>query len=131
MGLSIGREPIRKLGKQFAFSREITFPINCTMSVSAIVGEAAAANVYDIVKNCGDNDKYNCVLQLDGYIPGSSSCDAKKSYIILKGAKLDSQSISSSIGANKSVTLELSAQIGINSGLYMAKAGTNVSDLPS
>jgi hypothetical protein len=43
----------------------------------------------------------------------------RQSYVVLKGAKIDSQNITSSIGPNKAVTIELSAQIGRNSGLHM------------
>ena len=114
--MQISREPIRKLGKLFAFAREITFPITCTMSVEALVGDSASKSLFTLLANCGDNTKYTCFLKLSGQL--GSSCDANDSYISLKGAKLDSQNITSSIGPNKSVSLELSAQIGKNSGLH-------------
>ena len=114
--LSLGREPIRKLGSLFAFAREITFPINCTMSVSAIVGDTATQRLFSLVNASGDI-KYNCAAKLTGYKAGSTT--ANVSYIVLKGAKIDSQNVTSSIGPNKAVTIELSAQIGKNSGLHM------------
>ena len=114
--LSLGREPIRKLGSLFAFAREITFPINCTMSVSAIVGDTVGQKLFSLINAAGDI-KYNCAIRLDGYKAGSTT--ANKSYIVLKGAKIDSQNVTSSIGPNKAVTMELSAQIGRNSGLHM------------
>ena len=53
---------------------------------------------------------------------GSSSEEAMK--FTLKGAKLDSQAFSSSIGANKSVDLTFSAQIGaaedLTKGLFIS-----------
>jgi len=114
--LSLGREPIRKLGSLFAFAREITFPINCTMSVSAIVGDTTAQRLFSLINAAGDI-KYNCAVKLTGYKAGSTT--ANVSYIVLKGAKIDSQNVTSSIGPNKAVTMELSAQIGKNSGLHM------------
>ena len=114
--LSLGREPIRKLGSLFAFAREITFPINCTMSVSAIVGDTVGQKLFSLINAAGDI-KYNCAVKLTGYKAGSVT--ANVSYIVLKGAKIDSQNITSSIGPNKAVTMELSAQIGRNSGLHM------------
>ena len=114
--MQISREPIRKLGKLFAFAREITFPITCTMSVEALVGESASKSLYTLLANCGDNTKYTCYLKLIGQL--GSDCAENTAYISLKGAKLDSQNITSSIGPNKSVSLELSAQIGKNSGLH-------------
>lgn len=115
-GLTVGREPIRKLGSLFAFAREITFPINCTMSVSAIVGDTVGQRLFSLINGSGDI-KYTCAVKIVGY-KGSSS-NANTSYIVLKGAKIDSQNITSSIGPNKAVTIELSAQIGKNSGLHM------------
>jgi len=115
-GLTVGREPIRKLGSLFAFAREITFPINCTMSVSAVVGDTVGQKLFSLINGNGDIT-YTCAAKLVGYRSGSST--ANTSLIVLKGAKIDSQNITSSIGPNKTVTLELSAQIGKNSGLHM------------
>jgi len=115
-GLTVGREPIRKLGSLFAFAREITFPINCTMSVSAVVGDTVGQKLFSLINGAGDI-KYNCAVKIDGYKAGSST--ANTAYVVLKGAKIDSQNVTSSIGPNKAITIELSAQIGKNSGLHM------------
>ena len=120
VSMQISREPIRKLGKLFAFAREISFPITCSMSVNALVGDLNSKSLHTLLANCGDNKKYTCYLKLTGQL--GSSCVAKHSYISLKGAKLDSQNITSSIGPNKSVSLELSAQIGKNSGLHFTNS---------
>ena len=117
VAMTIGREPIRKLGKAFAFAREITFPINCTLSVNAIVGTTASNKLYTLMTTNGDSNKYYCELKLVGY----QGATAHTSYIMLKGAKLDSQNFTSSIGPNKTVTMEFSAQIGKNSGLHFKK----------
>ena len=124
VSLTINREPIRKLGNTFAFAREITFPINCTMSVNAVVGDLANNRLFSLVNRaCDDGTKYTAMLTLNGY--KGSSCTANVAQIILKGAKLDSQNITSSIGPNKTVTFELSAQIGKNSGLHFRSSETN------
>ena len=120
VSMQVSREPIRKLGKLFAFAREISFPITCSMSVNALVGDLNSKSLHTLLANCGDNKKYTCYLKLTGQL--GSSCVAKHSYISLKGAKLDSQNITSSIGPNKSVSLELSAQIGKNSGLHFTNS---------
>lgn len=117
VAMTIGREPIRKLGKAFAFAREITFPINCTLSVNAIVGTTASNKLYTLMTTNGDNTKYYCELKLVGY----QGATAHTSYVMLKGAKLDSQNFTSSIGPNQTVTMEFSAQIGKNSGLHFKK----------
>lgn len=118
VAMTIGREPIRKLGKAFAFAREITFPINCTLTVEAIVGNAFANKLFTLLTTNGDATKYYCELKLIGYLGAT----AHTSFVMLKGAKLDSQSFTSSIGPNQTVTLELSAQIGKNSGLHFKSA---------
>lgn len=120
VAMAINREPIRKLGKLFAFAREITFPITCTMSVSAVVGDAASKKLFDLINGAGDCNKYNLQLALNGYVGCTTT--AKTAYVMLKGAKLDSQNITSSIGPNKSVTMEFSAQIGRDSGLHFRSA---------
>lgn len=117
VAMTIGREPIRKLGKAFAFAREITFPINCTLSVNAIVGTTASNKLYTLMTTNGDNTKYYCELKLVGY----QGATAHTAYVMLKGAKLDSQNFTSSIGPNQTVTMEFSAQIGKNSGLHFLK----------
>ncbi len=117
VAMTIGREPIRKLGKAFAFAREITFPINCTLSVNAIVGTTASNKLYTLMTTNGDNTKYYCELKLVGY----QGATAHTAYVMLKGAKLDSQNFTSSIGPNQTVTMEFSAQIGKNSGLHFKK----------
>ena len=120
VAMTIGREPIRKLGKAFAFAREITFPINCTMSVQAIVGNTFANKLFTLMTTNGDATKFYCELKLVGY----QGANTHTSYIMLKGAKLDSQAFTSSIGPNQTVAIELSAQIGKNSGLHFAAAST-------
>jgi hypothetical protein len=62
----------------------------------------------------GDANKYYCELALTGYI----GAVPRTAYVMIKGAKLDSENFTSSIGPNKTVTLELSAQIGKDSGLH-------------
>lgn len=118
VAMTIGREPIRKLGKAFAFAREITFPINCTMSVNAIVGKTFANKLFTLMTTNGDQSKFYCELKLVGF----KGASAYHSFIMLKGAKLDSQNFTSSIGPNEAVTIELSAQIGKNSGLHFRSA---------
>jgi len=116
LSTDIGRDPIQKLGSKYAFSREITFPVTVTASVEAIMGDIAGSDNFgnaltDLI--CDDGKSYNLTFNLGA---PSSNCDTSYTpYALkytLKGAKLDSQSFSSAIGDNKSVTMEFSAQIG-------------------
>jgi len=116
LSTDIGRDPIQKLGSKFAFSREITFPVTVTASFEAIIGDIAGSDnlgnaLTDIV--CDDSKSYDLTFNLG--VPSANCDNSYTPYALkytLKGAKLDSQSFSSSIGDNKSVTMDFSAQIG-------------------
>lgn len=105
MSVDVARDPIQKLGSKFAFTKEITWPVTATMTVESILGDMEASNLADVVSD--DNAKYTLTVTINK--PGTQVQAMKFS---LKGAKLDSQSFSSSIGDNKSVSLEFSSQIG-------------------
>jgi len=108
ISFDITREDLQKLGNRFAYAKVITFPLTATMTVDAVIGEIEAANLATLIN--GDCDKYD----LDVSINGASCGETAKRAIryLFKGAKLDSQEFSSSIGANKSVSLTFSTQIG-------------------
>ena len=107
----LSRENLEKIGSKFAFSKEIEFPTTATMDVSAILG--------DLV----DNDSFAGLLTNDpeadlsvacyraGAKGSATSTDRSMKYTLL-GAKLDSQSFSSSIGDNKSVDMTWTSQVG-------------------
>lgn len=109
VSVDLGREPQNKLGSAFPFSREITFPINSTMSVEANVGDLITGNLADIL--CDDKDYDLAVYINKPTCPGAVGADVAVRYD-LKGAKLASQRWTSSIGPNKSVALEWTAQVG-------------------
>jgi len=108
ISFDIGREDLQKLGTKFAFAKVITFPLTATMTVDAVLGDIEAANLATLVN--GDCDKYNLQVAINGAACGSTAKQAIK--YIFKGAKLDSQEFTSSVGANKSVSLSFTTQIG-------------------
>ena len=114
LSFDLAREPLNKLGSRFAFAREITFPITVTMSVDALVGDLTTGNLADIIDTDSDHD---LTVTLKN---GSSEHIAFN----MKRAKLDSQSFTSTIGDNESVSLTFSAQIGSSTqtdiGLFMS-----------
>jgi len=127
LSTDIGRDPIQQLGSKFAFSREITFPVTVSASFEAVLGDIGGSDnlgnaLSDMV--CDDSKNYTLTFNL-----GVPSADCDSSYTpyalkyTLKGAKLDSQSFSSAIGDNKTVTMDFSAQIGgpndQNKGLFI------------
>jgi hypothetical protein len=125
----IGRDPIQKLGSKFAFTREITFPVVVKASVDAVLGDIGGSDnlgkaLSDIV--CDESAKYNLTLVLNQPKTSCGGASTPALTYTLKGVKLDSQSFSSSIGDNKTVTMDFSAQIGgasdQNNGLFIKSA---------
>jgi len=103
----LSREPLERLGSKFAFSREIQYPLTVTFNATANLADLQSGNLSNIL--CNDE---NYDLQLTLREPSCSGVGPIAMIYQLKGAKLDSQSFSSSIGSNKSVDLTWSAQIG-------------------
>ena len=101
----MSREPLNKLGSKFAFSREVSFPVTATCSADAILGEIEAGNLADVVNN--DSEEFTVRVKINQ--PGTST---RAIQYDLKGCKLESQSFTSSIGDNKSVSMEWATQVG-------------------
>jgi hypothetical protein len=116
LSFDLAREPLQKLGSKFAFAREITFPVTVNLSIDAQVGDLTTGSLADIITN--DRD-YDLQINLKHPVSGTNQVSYR-----LEKAKLDSQEFSSSIGANKSVTLNFSSQIGgpgqTDRGLFMS-----------
>ena len=120
MQLDLTREDIQKLGSRFSFAKPLQFPLTTTMTIDATLGDIQADNLATLVN--ADCSTYNLAVTLKGASCGvTSTKQALKFYF--KGAKLDSQSFTSSIGANKAVNLQFSAQIGgptdSNNGIFI------------
>ena len=107
ISIPLSRSPISRLGSKFPYARVVDFPVNATMSVNAILNTVEAGNLANIIAGCGSNKSTkNVSVTL-------KSCEGEPSMKwTLKGATLDSEGFSSSIGANKSVDLTFGVQIG-------------------
>jgi len=107
LSFDLARTPIQKLGNRFAFTREIDFPVTATLEVNAEVGDITTGNLSDLL--CGETNK-NFTIAMKR--PG---CDANRPTALayfFKGAKLVSQSFSSSIGDNATMTASYEVQLG-------------------
>ena len=103
LSIPMSRSTLERLGSRSAYARSVDFPVVATLSVSAIVNEVAAQNLADIVD---DEVEKDVTLTLKD--------DANTDSVIytLKGCSFDSESISSSIGSNKTVDLTFSTSVG-------------------
>jgi len=121
ISVPLSRTPIDRLGSRFPFAREVDFPVSCTLNVSAVVSNAQAANLADIL----DLGESEATITIND----QQTTPVPAARYILKGLKIDSQSFSSSIGSNKTVDLTFSTQIGgpndTANGVFMSGAGFN------
>ena len=102
ISLPLSRSPLDRLGSRFPFAREVDFPVNVSMSISAIVNETESMNLTDALQSG--------VQTATVTLKDENSVDAM--IWTLKGAQVDSESYSSSIGSNQTVDITLSAQVG-------------------
>lgn len=107
MSFDLARTPINKLGSRFSFAREIDFPVTATLSVETEIGDLADGSVSDLLCQTGTYDltlrlkKINCSGQ------GDTAMSAT-----LKGAKLVSQSLATTIGGNATLSADFEVPIG-------------------
>ena len=107
ISLPLSRTPIERVGSKFPFARVVDFPVNATMSVSAVLNDIEAGNLAKIIAGCGDTDDLKEVSVT------LKSCEGDPAIKwTIKGATLDSESFSSSIGSNKTVDLTFGVQLG-------------------
>ena len=110
VSFDLSRTPIERLGSRFAFARVVDFPITSSLSVDAVLSDLTTGSIADFI-NC--DDSYDAVIKMksagDCNVPTDKPVVAA---ILMRKLKLDSESFTSSIGDNKSITLDFSNQIG-------------------
>jgi hypothetical protein len=120
INFGLSRSPIERLGAKMPFARTVDTPISATMSVSAIVNESSVKNLISSVEDEAGTDIKIVFNDQDG---------AAKFAYTLKGARLASESISSSIGSNKAVDLTFECAIGgpndVTNNLLFSGAASN------
>jgi len=128
ISFDLSRTPIQKLGSRFAFVRPIDFPISASFSFDAILSDLTTGNIGDII-DCDTN--YDARVSLKN-TPDCNAPTVKDEIIVydLKGLKLDSQSFSSSVGDNKTVTFDFTCQVGgpeqTDVGVFMSGYSTEL-----
>lgn len=119
IAFNLARQPQEKIGSKFAFSREIRFPVAVTLTVDANVGDLTSGNLADLL--CNDTF-YN--LAVDLRKPQCTGTGPVAIHYDVKNAKLDSQNFNSTIGPNRTVSIQWGANIGgpqdLLNGLFMS-----------
>ena len=105
IGVPLSRTPLTRLGNPFAFARKIDVPINTTLTVAANIGDITTGSLVDLL--CSDDLGRDVMITLGGKCGADDNMRYK-----VKGAQLDSQSMSVNIGDSETVDLTFTAQIG-------------------
>jgi len=122
VSIDIPRESISRLGDKFEYAKVITFPMQATMSVEAIVSSQAATNL-ELIVGAADAVSPDPGYNIDILCKRPTSDSTTKGIDLrFKNAKIEGHSISSSIGSNKSITLDYAVQVDAG-GLSYGSAG--------
>lgn len=116
---NLNRENLVKLGLFYAFSKEIRWPVDVNVSISADLGDL---NTGDLSLMFCNDQKYDLSIALK-----DPSCTGGSPVAVLydiKGLKIDGENGTQSIGANSAVTINYTCQLGGQSdtvnGLFMS-----------
>ena len=106
LSVPLSRTPIERVGSKFPFARVVDFPVNATMTVNAVLNEVEAGNLASLIAGCASAEGKEVSILL-------KQCEGDDAIKwTLKGATLDSENWSSSIGSNKSVDITFGVQLG-------------------
>jgi|GEM_PF-2160403 len=102
----LSRTPIEALGSAKAVAKPLDFPINVTMSVSALLKNLSAGQIDKILTGNAGQETTNIQLSVKGE-------DGKtKHNFTMQKAVVDSQGFSTSLDDNETIELVFSTQIG-------------------
>ena len=134
ISLPLGRTTLQRLGSVFGFSKAIDLPLSVSMSFNALVADMKEGDMMDLLCDCSEFD-----VGITIFKPECAGCTVKDlsdpdniaMRYTMKGARLESENFSSTIGDNKSVDLTFTTQIGssddMKNGLYMLGSESRLS----
>lgn len=118
ISVPLSRSNLTKLGTKFDYAKVVDFPVQVTLSVSAVLNEITARNLTSVIDETGVN------VSLSIANPTATAGNAL--VFTLKNVDVDSESFSSSIGADKTVDMTFTTQIGsaadTSNGLFVSGA---------
>ena len=105
LDLPVGRSPLTRLGNHYPFARKVDFPVNMTLSASALMTDIDDGSLDALI--CGGETPRDIAITLN------TRCGNGRAMVyVMRNAILDTQAFSASIGDNKTVDLTFSSQIG-------------------
>lgn len=108
LSIPLAREPLSEIGKEFAYARPLTFPIDVTLAVSAISADLEEGELSSLLTGCAGQEKRNINVKM---FDRCGLGNLKFGYQV-KNAILDNQSFGQDLDGNETVDLQFSAQIG-------------------
>ena len=121
LSIPLSRSPLDRLGSNSAYARSVDFPVVSTLSVTAILNEVESYNLSAALE---DENEKEITLTLNN----SADPPVPAMIYTLKGCSFDSESFTSSIGANKSVDMTFTTSVGgptdTNHGIFVSGIST-------
>lgn len=115
----MSRTPLQRLGNPYSYTKPLDYPLTITCSISAIASDLKDGNV---TSQLFEFTKHNLTFTLKD--PSADGSGENAMTFELRGAQVDSESFSSTIGDNKSVDISFSVQVGgpedKGAGLFVA-----------
>ena len=113
VSVPMSRTVLQRLGTTFGYARVLDLPINATVSVSAIVSEYGKKVLANALCH---SKEYSFTLKLRDCDPTTgrpvTTGAGYKLQIEVKGARLESETFSNTLGDNQTVDISFSCQIG-------------------
>jgi hypothetical protein len=103
----MSRTPLQRLGNPYSYTKPLDYPLTITCSISAIASDLKDGNV---TSQLFEFTKHNLTFTLKD--PSADGSGDNALTFELRGAQVDSESFSSTIGDNKSVDISFSVQVG-------------------
>lgn len=116
LSLPLNRSELYRIGTKHSYARVLDYPINGTLTVTAVLSEIESENLLNIVSECRDQGTKDICLTLDKCRKSEYGIDLqgveKSMKITLKGVDLISEAFTSQVGSNKAVDVAFRVQVG-------------------
>ena len=124
LDIPLSRSPLTRLGNHFPFARKTDFPVNMTLSATALMTDFTDGSLDNLI--CNAEQKRDIALVM------KDRCGTGQAMTyVMRNAILDTQAFTASIGDNKTVDLTFSAQVGgandTENGIFLFKEPTATS----
>jgi hypothetical protein len=123
LSIPLEREALNRLGTKFAYARKINFPVTATLNLEAIVSDLNTGSLADIVNKCSV-DEFNFDIHLRACVANDKQNVMK---FLVRGATLDAQNFSLSVGDRRTVSIPFQISIGgpqDTKGIYISGSYT-------